>query len=180
MSDDDRKGPIQSRATVPVNPLFHSSDDDTAQVHPSREEIKDLIEKSRARAEQGVMDADTTTVMSRDAIIRNAARDRERGDSPQTIPMDAVLPVPPTQPLQVAQSPEDLDTTIEASYRIEEIETLHGIDHGVGTAYPENGTVEFVGQVDGLLRTSIPAELAQEVGLKPGDVVVVRVIKVQS
>jgi hypothetical protein len=187
MSDDDRDktDPIHTKATVPVKSPFADEDlADTANVH-TRDEIRALIEQSRARARQGIPDeADSTAMMSRDAIFRNAARDRaQRNDRLKTVPVEAIEAITaervtrPARPSVRPAQADDPDATLERRV----IDTTSDfVENGVGAVFPEGNELEYVGRVDGTCRVPIPPELATEIDLKPGDLVIVSIKKVES
>ena len=144
-----------------------------------------------------------TEMMSRDELFRMAKRDRgTHVQDRETIQVEAVEPASesderPTKPVRLTEG-MDPDGETQEMIPLDEKTLQRKVVVGPEAKRPQesldtteqlpveelgavnDGQLQFPGRIDRELKVSIPPELAKEVGVKPGDLVLVEIQKVKK
>jgi hypothetical protein len=128
------------------------------------EEMQALIEASRrGELPRGEKDA-PTAMLSREELFRNAQVDRSQHRVSK-----------PTRRLD-AQRQEREDTTV--AFALDPV--MLGGKESIGSVDRERGMVEYPVRFQTDYQVGVPADLAEELGLKPGELVIVTIRKIQG
>ena len=155
--DDESKRP-----TVRVDAIKVSDDDDEATAMLSREEI--LAQAARDRDE--LRGRKSTLRVNEPIRVDDGDRSAKTREMPAITP-DTTVEV---EQIQLGMSVETTDPTVDS--------TMEFAAQGISIIDDGEGGAEFPARVEEDLRIPVPAEMAAELGLQPGDLVMVEIRKV--
>lgn len=142
-------------------------------------------------------EAEETEMISRDELFRNAALDRDKlRQKKQTIPVESIRPKAETRPerprgrnkptdlIDETREMDEVDTETIDEVTVEEVhQSLDGTAefarHGISMVEDEQ-TVEFPGRIEEGPTVRIPVDVAVEIGLEAGDLVMIEVRKIED
>lgn len=144
------------------------------------------------------VDDEATAMLSRQEILAQAARDRDelrerqstmKLKEPQPPQTESPEPSPASHEAKTRKMPAiNAETTVEVA-QITGLDgvaqedrtvdtTLEFAEHGIATVANQGSEVQFPVRVDDDLRLAVPAEVAAELDLSPGELVMVDIKKV--
>lgn len=168
--------------------------------YPGRGQDADDVLSAAAAESDGppnTDEAEETEMISRDELFRNAAIDRSKlRQKKKTVPVESIRPDVETQPnrpshLRKGSAPADetremneIDEETIDEVTVEEVhESLDGTAefarHGISMV-EDDQTVEFPGRIEEGPSVRIPVDVAVEIGLEAGDLVMIEVRKIED
>lgn len=201
MSDDDNSlDDERSRPTIKVEAVIGktleveavkpgAAERATASFSPDDAELQALLAATKGAAARAEGD-ESTTMISRHELFEKAALDRankrqRQGTVPVESPYEAMI-----ETVDITRQTPIIDsTTVEREVAFEvplrdptiELDATGAFArHTVGTADGARRELEFPARVGDDLRVPIPPELAGEIDLQPGDLVLVKIRRVRE
>lgn len=214
MSDDELSAEelrqLREKVTVKLGKVGgekRAEEAPTVSYKPDKASIDALVAKTKERKKLKIEDnPERTTVLSRDDIFRNAARDRavQRGRK-STVPLESMVtnPLPRNHPDETtpisAEQIEEVKNLRPHPDEREGREVIATVETEAHRRYPESGeldgttefarleekpqgpdSVDFPARINQNFQISIPTEGLEEFELEAGDIVIVTLRKVRG
>lgn len=175
MSDESEQSEIPTRRVSTVNNSLES--DSQARVEPLDEGEEEQFPTIRTEAIEAEAEDEETTMLDREQIMRNVARDREElNRRKETAPAplmnsDDASPCDDIRSKQTRKIPRVTEQT-------QEMQAL--ANSAFGEAFADDEAVQFPARVDDGGRLVIPTDKVNKANLAVGDLVLVAVRKVDE